>query len=214
MIEVKYTFNLIQRSKDDGNRQLLEKFKKLHFRNPIRPKSIQAGFVLVNLDEDFKAVDIDLLSRQTVKSYSFIFVDPDFRADHKEVDFETLYAAESRPHIAAKFSAPIVNLENMGIYPETPPETATAAAQSKPHQSAYLFDDTPLPLEALKAFDLDIALDADQLVARHITINDLDLDIRFKTDGCASIPRGWSTPPDLRMSKQLSMRPDRRRSSI
>ena len=29
-----------------------------------------------------------------VKSFSFIIADPDFKADHKEVDFETIYAAE------------------------------------------------------------------------------------------------------------------------
>jgi hypothetical protein len=79
---------------DETNRQLDEKFEKLQFKNPIRPASTQAGFVLVNLDEGFKAVDIDLLSRKAVKSFSFIFADPDFKADHKEVDFETLYAAE------------------------------------------------------------------------------------------------------------------------
>jgi hypothetical protein len=67
---------------------------KLHFKNPIRPESTQAGFVLVNLDEDFKAVDIDLLSREAIKNFSFIIADPEFRADIKEVDFETLYAAE------------------------------------------------------------------------------------------------------------------------
>ena len=50
--------------------------------------------MLVNLDEGFKAVDIDLISREKVKSFSFIIADPEFRADHKEVDFETLYAAE------------------------------------------------------------------------------------------------------------------------
>jgi hypothetical protein len=33
-------------------------------------------------------VDIDLISRKDVKSYSFIIADPDFKADHKEVDFE------------------------------------------------------------------------------------------------------------------------------
>lgn len=71
-----------------------EKFQKLQFKNPIRPKSKQAGFVLVNLDEGFKAVDIDLISRKQVKSFSFITADPEFKADHKEVDFETLYAAE------------------------------------------------------------------------------------------------------------------------
>jgi hypothetical protein len=77
---------------DETNRQLDEKFEKLQFKNPVRPASTQAGFVLVNLDEGFKAVDIDLLSRKAVKSFSFIFADPDFKADHKEVDFETLYA--------------------------------------------------------------------------------------------------------------------------
>jgi hypothetical protein len=80
--------------KEEGNRQLNKKFQRLQFENPIRPASTQAGFVLVNLDEDFKAVDIDLLSREAVKSFSFIISDPEFKADHKEVDFETLYAAE------------------------------------------------------------------------------------------------------------------------
>jgi hypothetical protein len=80
--------------KEETNRQLKVKFKKLQFQNPIRPGTTQAGFALVNLDEDFKAVDIDLLSREAVKSFSFIIADPDFKADHKEVDFETIYAAE------------------------------------------------------------------------------------------------------------------------
>ena len=31
---------------------------------------------------------------KTVKSFSFIIADPDFKADYKEVDFKTLYAAE------------------------------------------------------------------------------------------------------------------------
>jgi len=80
--------------KEETNRQLKGKFKKLQFQNPIRPGTTQAGFALVNLDEDFKAVDIDLLSHEAVKSFSFIIADPDFKADHREVDFETIYAAE------------------------------------------------------------------------------------------------------------------------
>jgi hypothetical protein len=79
---------------DEFNRQLDEKFQKLNFQNPIRAESIQAGFVLVNLDEGFKAVDIDLISREAVRNFSFIISDPEFKADHKEVDFETLYTAE------------------------------------------------------------------------------------------------------------------------
>jgi hypothetical protein len=81
-------------NKEEVNRQLNEKFQKLQFQNPIRPKTNQDGFVLVNLDEGFKAIDINLISLQTVQSYSFIIADPDFKVDHKEVDFETLYAAE------------------------------------------------------------------------------------------------------------------------
>ncbi|MGB5751066.1 MAG: hypothetical protein WBM69_29120, partial [Desulfobacterales bacterium] len=78
----------------ETNRQLDKNFQKLQFQNPVRPGSTQAGFVLANLDEGYKAVDIDLISREAVKSYSFIIADPKFKADHKEVDFETLYAAE------------------------------------------------------------------------------------------------------------------------
>ena len=80
--------------KDETNRQLDEIFQKLQFQNPIRPESTQVGFVLANLDEGFKAVDIDLISREAARSFSFIIADPEFKADHKEVDFETLYAAE------------------------------------------------------------------------------------------------------------------------
>jgi len=79
---------------EDKNRQLDENFQKLQFQNPIRAGSTQAGFVLANLDEGFKAIDIDLISRNDVKSYSFVIADPEFKADHKEVDFNTLYAAE------------------------------------------------------------------------------------------------------------------------
>jgi len=86
---------------DDANRQLDEKFQKLQFQNPVRPGSTEAGFMLVNLDEGFKAVDIDLISRDDVKSFSFIIADPDFKADFKMVDFNTLYAADE-----------IINIEN------------------------------------------------------------------------------------------------------
>lgn len=79
---------------DETNRQLDEKFQKLQFQNPVRPVSTETGFVLVNLDEGFKAIHIDLISREAVKSFSFIIADPEFRADFKLVDFATLYTAE------------------------------------------------------------------------------------------------------------------------
>ena len=84
---------------EDADRGLSEKFTALQFKNPVRPASSSAGFVLVNLDEGFKAVNIDLISRQDVKSFSFIIPDPDFKADFKMVDFNTLYSDEEVIHI-------------------------------------------------------------------------------------------------------------------
>ena len=85
--------------KKEINRQLVIKFQSMDFQNPIRPLSTKSGFVLVNLDEGFKAIDIDLVSRREVKNYSFIIADPDFKADFKLVDFQTLYTDEEIIHI-------------------------------------------------------------------------------------------------------------------
>ena len=78
----------------DTNLLLDEKFQELQFRNPVQPGSTKSGFVLVNLDEGFKAIDIDLISHESLKSFSFILEDPDFKGDYKMVNFDTLYAAE------------------------------------------------------------------------------------------------------------------------
>ena len=78
----------------EADQQRNEKFRKLQFYNPVRPGSTEAGFVLTNLDEGFKALDIDILSNQDAKSFSFIVADPDFKADYKMVDFDALYAAD------------------------------------------------------------------------------------------------------------------------
>ena len=84
---------------EENNRQIDDKFQELQFQNPVPPGSTASGFVLVNLDEGFKAVDIDLISRKDVKSYSFIIAAPDFKADPKEVDFEGIYAAKDTINI-------------------------------------------------------------------------------------------------------------------
>jgi len=86
-------------SNKDKNQACDEVFQKLQFQNPIPAGASKSGFVLSNLDEDFKAVDIDLISQQDVKNYSYIIADPEFRADHKEIDFDTIYATEEIVHI-------------------------------------------------------------------------------------------------------------------
>ena len=88
--------------KDKTNRQLDQQFQQLQFQNPIRPGTTQVGFVLVNLDEGYKAVDIDLLADEAVKSFSFIFADPEFKADYKAVDSESSYTDEDIINIEAK----------------------------------------------------------------------------------------------------------------
>jgi len=84
---------------DEANRQLENTFSKLQFINPVQPGTKETGFVLVNLDEGFKAIDIDLLSHEKVKNFSFILIDPDFRGDYKLVEFNTLYSDNQIIHV-------------------------------------------------------------------------------------------------------------------
>ncbi|NIR32134.1 MAG: hypothetical protein GWN84_23095 [Gammaproteobacteria bacterium] len=69
-------------------------FQALEFRNPVGPGETVSGFVLVNLDEGVKALDIDLLSRESFQAFTFIVPDPAFRADSAFVDFHALYRAD------------------------------------------------------------------------------------------------------------------------
>ena len=63
--------------------------------------------------------------------------------------------AGQRPRIEGSFAAKIVNLEDMGIYPEAPVDDAGQTADPEILQRmGRLFDDTPLSFEALKALDL------------------------------------------------------------
>jgi muconolactone delta-isomerase len=79
----------------DANQALDNKFSNLQFRNPVMPGATVSGFVLANLDEGNKAVDVDLVSRMDAKSFTFFTSDPSFRADHKRVDFAGLYDSDA-----------------------------------------------------------------------------------------------------------------------
>lgn len=57
-------------SNKEKDRARDEVFRKLQFQNPIPAGASKSGFVLSNLNEDFKAVDIDLITQQNVKHYS------------------------------------------------------------------------------------------------------------------------------------------------
>lgn len=55
------------------NDQIDTFFDKQRFSNPITPKSTHSGFIFVNLDEDEKEVDIDLISKHETKFFNFFF---------------------------------------------------------------------------------------------------------------------------------------------
>jgi hypothetical protein len=51
-----------------------------------------SGFLVVNRDEGFKAVDVDLIARGEARSFTYILPDPSFKGDYTLVDFDTLYS--------------------------------------------------------------------------------------------------------------------------
>jgi hypothetical protein len=68
-----------------------KRFQDLQFRNPIQPGTTVSGFIIVNRDEGFKALDIDLISWAKVRSFTYIIPDPSFKGDFTLVDFNSLY---------------------------------------------------------------------------------------------------------------------------
>ncbi len=89
--EVAYAFGSL--TSGQAQRAMDEHFEQLQFRNPIRPNSTVSGFVLVQLDEGYKAVDVDLIARGDAKTFTYIILDPDFKASATQVDFEALRAS-------------------------------------------------------------------------------------------------------------------------
>jgi hypothetical protein len=57
---------------DAEHAALDERFYGLRFRNPIMPGATASGFVLTNLDEGNKAVDVDLVSEADARSFTFL----------------------------------------------------------------------------------------------------------------------------------------------
>lgn len=84
---------------DETLQSLNRHFDGLEFKNPVYPGKTASGFVLVNRDEGYKALDVDLISKDGLKSFTFIIPDPSFRGDFTLVDFDALYADEEITHI-------------------------------------------------------------------------------------------------------------------
>ena len=57
-------------------------FRQLAFRNPVVPGTRTAGFVLTNLDEGVKLVQVDLVASGRAKTFSILTTVPGFQADY------------------------------------------------------------------------------------------------------------------------------------
>ena len=62
--------------------ELDRRFRQLAFRNPVLPGTTTSGFVLTNLDEGGKLVQIDLVASGRAKTFSILTIIPGFRADY------------------------------------------------------------------------------------------------------------------------------------
>ena len=76
--------------------ELEQRFADLAFKNPIPAGATKAGFVLTNLDEGAKLIQVDLVATGQFRSFSILANIPGFRADYdaREVFTRDIYAAE------------------------------------------------------------------------------------------------------------------------
>jgi hypothetical protein len=63
--------------------ELDSRFRALAFHNPVRPGETVSGFVLTNLNEGAKLVQIDLVARGRARTFSIFAAVPGFEADYK-----------------------------------------------------------------------------------------------------------------------------------
>jgi hypothetical protein len=76
--------------------ELDRRFRQLSFRNPVRPGVTTSGFVLTNLDQGIKFVQIDLVTSGRARTFSILAIVPGFRPDYRvsEVFRRDIYPPE------------------------------------------------------------------------------------------------------------------------
>ena len=82
---------------ENETREVLEqRFGALAFRNPIPPGTTVSGFILTNLDQGVKMVQVDLVANGRHKSFSIFVSIPGFRADYRarRIFIRELYSAD------------------------------------------------------------------------------------------------------------------------
>jgi len=68
--EVAYAFKNVMTEK--SNQALMQRLRKLAFKNPIHSGESKSGYIFVNLDEDFKEVTIELVGHKKPKTFVFL----------------------------------------------------------------------------------------------------------------------------------------------
>ena len=66
----------------DTYHELTQRFQQLAFQNPVLPGTTVSGFILTNLHEGVKMVEVDLVASGHLKTFSFLSEIPGFRADY------------------------------------------------------------------------------------------------------------------------------------
>jgi len=69
-----------------GQSRIEQRFRELAFRNPVPAGETVSGFVLTNLDEGVKMVQVDLVASGRLRAFSFLSIVPGFRADYRSRD--------------------------------------------------------------------------------------------------------------------------------
>jgi hypothetical protein len=98
-----------------GNVELDRRFRALAFHNPILPGQTVSGYVLTNLSEGAKLVQLDLVASEKARTFSFLMVVPGFYADY---------------HVSAVFRRDIYPPEKIVNYTED--DTFRAALEALP----------------------------------------------------------------------------------
>jgi len=81
------------------NHQIDEHFSALDFQNPITAHTTHSGFIFVNLDEDEKELDIDLISKQETRFFDFYIRIPGLKT-HTMAEIEDRYSDDERINLS------------------------------------------------------------------------------------------------------------------
>ncbi len=76
------------------DRQIDLHFRSVSLLGDSLPNTKISGIIFTNLDEDYKLVNIELLSRASIRQFFFIQDIPGMRLDHARTDFENLYSED------------------------------------------------------------------------------------------------------------------------